>query len=345
MKSNSPRPLILSTLVFAALMFPAQWGAAQDSTKIVLPDFDRAWDFTNPVRTEAYFRSLLPRAEDSGDADYHAQLLTQIARAQGVRGDQGGRRRTLEKVRSMLTPETRVARIRYHLEFGRLLSRKRDKEGARIHYLKAWTLGTAEGPDGFPDEYADGFADEYAIDAAHMLGLTEKPRAALAWDLKALELARSTPDPRARNWTGPLYNNLGWLHYRNYLYPKALEWFDLANIWFTERRMTRDAWGVRWGRGITLRKLKRFEDALAVQKQLETEWNETGEIDARVLEEIGACLLALGRREESQPYYARAYTEYVSRYRLSEEERRRIETFRILGGFESDGASAADPGE
>lgn len=334
MKSKSCPAFALPTLVFVILMFPARWGAGQDSTKTVLPDFDRAWDFTNPVRTEAYFRSLLPGAEAAGDADYHAQLLTQIARAQGIQGDREGRRRTLEEVRSMLRPETKVARIRYHLEFGRLLSRERDQDGARAHYLKAWALGTAEG--------ADEFADEYAIDAAHMLGLTEKPKAALAWNLKALELARSTPDPRARNWTGPLYNNLGWLHYRNSLYPKALEWFDRANIWFTERRMTRDAWGVRWSRGITLRKLKRFEDALAVQKQLEKEWNETDEIDARVLEEIGACLLALGRREESQPYYARAYTEYISRYRMSNGERRRIEIFRILGGIESDGVSPMD---
>ena len=46
-------------------------------------DFDAAWDYGDPAASEQRFRELLPRAEQDGDRSYHAQLLTQIARAQG----------------------------------------------------------------------------------------------------------------------------------------------------------------------------------------------------------------------------------------------------------------------
>ena len=45
-----------------------------------LPDFDALWNFTDPVATAKAFRSLLPQAEASGDANYTAELLTQLAR-------------------------------------------------------------------------------------------------------------------------------------------------------------------------------------------------------------------------------------------------------------------------
>ena len=57
---------------------------AGDPTDQALTDFDSLWNYEAPARTEAAFRALLPAAEASGDAEHHIQLLTQIARAQGV---------------------------------------------------------------------------------------------------------------------------------------------------------------------------------------------------------------------------------------------------------------------
>jgi hypothetical protein len=44
-----------------------------------LPEFDALWNYSDPVKTEAAFLELVPRAEAAGDADYLAQLLTQVA--------------------------------------------------------------------------------------------------------------------------------------------------------------------------------------------------------------------------------------------------------------------------
>jgi len=45
-------------------------------------NFDSLWDFAQPAETETKFRALLPEIESNPSE--HAQLLTQIARAQGL---------------------------------------------------------------------------------------------------------------------------------------------------------------------------------------------------------------------------------------------------------------------
>jgi hypothetical protein len=53
--------------------------------KTELPDFDALWDYDDPAASERAFRALLPIAEASGDRNYHVELLTQIAQAEGLR--------------------------------------------------------------------------------------------------------------------------------------------------------------------------------------------------------------------------------------------------------------------
>lgn len=43
-----------------------------------------------------------------------------------------------------------------------------------------------------------------------MLAIVEQGDAALSWNLKALQRAESSDNPRAQNWLGSLYNNIGW---------------------------------------------------------------------------------------------------------------------------------------
>ena len=57
------------------------------ATGKTLPDFDALWDYDQPAKTEAAFRALLPQAEASGDSSYYIELLTQIARTQGLQRD------------------------------------------------------------------------------------------------------------------------------------------------------------------------------------------------------------------------------------------------------------------
>jgi len=52
-------------------------------------DFDQLWDFGQPDKTEQQFRALLDTHH--ADANYRLQLLTQIARAQGLQAQFEGK--------------------------------------------------------------------------------------------------------------------------------------------------------------------------------------------------------------------------------------------------------------
>ena len=57
------------------------------ATEKTLPDFDALWDYEQPAKTEVAFRALLSQAEASGNPSYYIELLTQIARTQGLQRD------------------------------------------------------------------------------------------------------------------------------------------------------------------------------------------------------------------------------------------------------------------
>ena len=94
--------------------------SAEEKQEEKLVNFDALWDYNNPKETEKKFRDLLPIAEKSGDASYFAQLLTQIARTEGLQGKFEDARKTLDSVEALLTPESTTPRIRFLLEKGRV---------------------------------------------------------------------------------------------------------------------------------------------------------------------------------------------------------------------------------
>ena len=90
-----------------------------------LPSFDALWNFDDPAGTEARFRELLPRARESSDPSYAAELLTQIARTQGLQQKFDQAHATLDQVDASLKPEMKVAKVRSLLERGRVLNSSR----------------------------------------------------------------------------------------------------------------------------------------------------------------------------------------------------------------------------
>ncbi|HEX6385768.1 MAG TPA: hypothetical protein VF177_13945, partial [Anaerolineae bacterium] len=68
---------------------------------MTLPDFDQLWDYSQPASTEERFRELLPAAEAAGDDSYLAQLLTQIARAQGLQRQFAAAHETLDEAEKL----------------------------------------------------------------------------------------------------------------------------------------------------------------------------------------------------------------------------------------------------
>jgi tetratricopeptide (TPR) repeat protein len=308
---------------------PEETSTMPDAAPPALADFDRLWDFDDPAGTEAKFRALLPAAEAAGDRPALLQIRTQIARTLGLqkRYDEAGRE--LEAVRSELAGAPDVVRVRWLLESGRVRNTSGDPAGARPLFEEAWSAARACGEDGF------------AVDAAHMVAIVAAPDEAIAWNERALELARTSPDPRAGKWKGSLLNNLGWTYHDLGRHEDAHRLFEEALAFRRERGEDGPIRIARWCVARCLRSLGRTEEALAAQRALlaESEADSANEPDGYVLEEIAECLLALGRAGEARPFFARAHAALSRDPWLPENEPERIARLAELGG--TSGAAGA----
>src|SRR5262245_42497239 len=250
-----------------------------------LPDFDARWDYDHPDSTEAVFRALLPQARASGNNDYVAQLLSQIARTQGLQMKFDDANKTLEEAQALLTPEMRVARVRVLLERGRVWNSSKHQDLAIPLFTAAWDLAREAGALGQPG------ADGYAVDAAHMLAIAQPGDISLQWNQTAINYAEHSQDPKARKWLGSLYNNEGWDYHGKGDYTKALEIFQKA---LEARRAEGDPGKIRiaeWCVARTLRSLQRNDEALEIQQRLLKEAQAAGQPDGFIFEEMGECLI------------------------------------------------------
>ena len=260
-----------------------------------LVDIDALWDFQHPDASERAFHNLLPAALSSGNATYHAELLTQIARAQGLQGHFDQAHTTLALAAQLLANAAPGAHIRYFLERGRVFHSSGDNSQARPAFVDAWELARKHG------EAA------YAIDAAHMLGIVEPLEDQLLWTERALGLAEETTDERARRWLGPLYNNLGWTYHDTGRYEEALDMFRRDVRFRHETGQIREARLARWAVGRTLRALEQYEEALRVQEALRNELECCGHEDGYVYEELGEILFATDQPDEARAYFRHAH--------------------------------------
>jgi len=291
-----------------------------------LLDFDKLWDYNDPAKTEKAFEELLPDAEGAGNCDYHAQLLTQIARTHSLRRQFDLAHGILDDVETLIVnidnpsnDVTQTTRVRLLLERGRTYNSAGDTNSARPLFQEAWERAQQAGED------------YHAVDAAHMLGICEPGDASLLWNNRAMEAAEASDDPRAREWLGPLYNNTGWTHHDAGEYDKALELFEKGLAWRTERDNQQATRIAKWTVGRAKRSLGRIEEALAMQQSLLEEHEAAGTSDGYVFEEIAECLLTLERPDEARPYFGRAYQELSKDGWLTENEPERLARLNRLG--------------
>jgi tetratricopeptide (TPR) repeat protein len=306
-------------LMAVAALLALSCGGSRESEVGTLPDFDSMWNYDDPAATEAEFKSLIPRARESDDADYYAGLLTQIARTQGLQRRLDEAHATLDSAYAVMEDRESVGMARYLLERGRVYNSSGEPDVAREYFLKAYDL-------------ADGIgADFYAVDALHMLGIVDPPEKQMGWNLMALALAESSEDERARKWRGSLYNNMGWTFHEQGEYEEALGMFEKS---LSFREEMDDSAGVliaKWTIARTLRSLDRVGEALEVQLGLEKDVEDYGlPPDGYVYEEIAECLLLLGRSRESKKYFGLAYEVLSRDDYLSANEPDRIERLRKL---------------
>jgi tetratricopeptide (TPR) repeat protein len=261
------------------------------------PDLDSLWDYDHPDASERKFRELLPAAVDSGDLSFMAQLLTQIARAEGLQQKFADAHKTLDRVEKALPKADDTARVRYLLERGRVFNSSRKTDDARTLFLEALDLALKSKEE------------PYAVDAAHMMAIVEPPEKQLQWNLKALGLAEDSQDEKARKWKGSLYNNIGWTYFDQEHYEEALAMFEKALKFREEQGDPANIRIAKWCVAKALRMMDHTEEALEMQEQLLQEYEAAGQTSGYVYEEIAECLLVTDREQEAQEWFAAAYRE------------------------------------
>ncbi len=280
-------------------------------------DFDSLWDFSKPDETEEKFGQLL--AELPQGDPIVPELLTQIARAQGLQHKFDEAHRTLDLVEKKLSNNPSRAKVRYLLERGRAYNSSGLADQARPLFEQAEEMATRLSED------------FHAVDAVHMLAILSSPPQSLSLNLRAIQLAESSKQERARNWLGSLYNNTGWSYHDLGDYESALEMFQKAETCYKSKGRVNETRTARWTVARTLRSMNRVAEALSHQIELEKEFETTGEEDGYVFEEIGECLLLLNRSEEASLYFARAYTLLSQDPWLAETDPQRLERLNKLG--------------
>jgi tetratricopeptide (TPR) repeat protein len=169
------------------------------------------WDFEDLDGSERRLRAQLEQ-EDS-DAG-RAEVLTQLARVETLRGDFEASARLLDEART-LAGTSPVATVRIELEHGRMLRSSGDPEAAFPFFRSAFEHALAAG-----DHFLAG-------DAAHMCAIAGSARGRMEeWTRRGLELTER--EQEAAYWAGPLLNNLGWAYFETGEYERALETFERA---------------------------------------------------------------------------------------------------------------------
>jgi tetratricopeptide (TPR) repeat protein len=236
------------------------------------------WDFGDLDVSEARFRAQL--AEETTDTG-RAEVLTQLARVEGLRGD-------FERCDALLDEAEALggAEVRVLLERGRRIRSSGQRGAGRAQFEQAFELARA------------GDEDVFAVDAAHMVAIVDDME---AWTARGVEIAASSGDPGVRYWLGPLYNNVGWSRYEAGDTAGALEAFELA-LASRERDDPRpDALAfARYGVGKALRAAGRAEEAAAMLEQC------VSLEDADFHEELAEAYAALGRGDDAREQAERA---------------------------------------
>lgn len=287
-----------------------------------LPDFDALWDYSDPEGTEEKFRGILLQFPEDDPA--FLELLTQIARAQGLQRRFELAHQTLDQVERRLGEIPSRPRVRYLLERGRVFNSSGKADEARPFFEQAWKLA---------ERLEEDF---YAVDAVHMLAIVAPPEESLSLNRQAIELAESSQQEKARNWLGSLYNNTGWSYHDMRDYVSALEIFEKAEAWRRSKGDVKETRIASWCVARTLRSLGRVDEALKRQMDLFHELDAAGENDGYVSEEIAECLFGLNRLEEARPHFREAYETLSQDAWLAEQEPERLARLKRLadGGME-----------
>ena len=255
-------------------------------------DIDSMWEYGDPAASEQRFRAALGK----GSADDDLELKTQIARTYSLRARYADAHRALDAIQPQLATATARVNARFLLERGRTLRSSGDSVASQPMFRQAYDVALGASEIGL------------AVDAAHMLALVTPLAEASAWTETGVKLARSAPaaDTKARSLLPALLNNHAWnLHDAGRLDDALPIFIEAETGWRATGRQPQGRIAT-WSVARCLRSMRRYDEALSLQRQLEREWTASGGIDGYVLEEIAENLDGLQRSAEARPYFARA---------------------------------------
>lgn len=308
---------VLAAGVFAAFAVGAGALSVEEPTQLDATALDAWWDFQRPDVSESRFRAELAGLTAGSPAAL--ELQTQIARAEGLQRKFDAARATLDGVEVALPRATPRSRVRYLLERGRVFNSSGAPAKAVPLFRDALDLARNSGEDFL------------AIDAAHMLGIAAPAAEQLKWNLEALAMTERTRDARSKRWLASLYNNIAWVYHERGEFATALEYFEKALPAWEQRGGSGNVRTARWAIARCLRSLKRYDDALAIQRALLEEQQDAGEVDGYVLEELGELNLARGDAAAAKPWFGKAYDALSQNAGLQTGEPARLERLRRLG--------------
>jgi tetratricopeptide (TPR) repeat protein len=248
------------------------------------------WDFDDLELSE---RRLMEQLEREADDAGRAEVLTQLARVEGLRGafDRCG---ALLDEAERLGAGSALVDVRVTLERGRMQRSSGDPAAAYPLFVDAFEHAATAG-----EQYLAG-------DAAHMAALAAPDDEGFrAWTRRGIELGER--EPAAAYWRGPLLNNLGWTLHEQGAHDEALTAFEQA-LAVREETPT-DEYAVevaRYAVAVGLRALDRPAEA-ASEAERAVGWAERRGRDAPYFhEELAEDYAALGRTDDAAEQAERA---------------------------------------
>ena len=256
-------------------------------------DIDALWHYNDPELSEEKFRAALDTVEGSE----RLELQTQIARTYSLRKEFDKAHTILDEVEKQLEESTPKAKIRYLLERGRAYNSSGKVDIARQHFIDAWEIGQ-------DPELIELIG--LAVDAAHMVAITHGGKSeGIAWNQKAIVLAESSSDPKAKGLLAALFNNVAWDLFDLGRSEEALEYFRKAESAWEARALPKNIHIAKWSVARCLRSLEQHQEAVAILFVLEEK--SQGTHNGFVYEELAENLLILNDQDKAQSYAQKAY--------------------------------------
>jgi tetratricopeptide (TPR) repeat protein len=238
------------------------------------------WDFSDLDASERRLRAALAA---EGDDSGRAEVMTQLARIDGLRGRYPDGQRLVADAEA-LAGEDDVVRARVLLERGRLLRLSGDLAAALPLFEEAF------------ESALRAHQDFIAADAAHMAALAGDM---VTWTQRGVELGEASP--AAAPWIAMLLSNLGWWRLQRGEYAEALAAYQgslAAHTRNGDKPYLREV--ARCGVAKSLRGLRRADEAVALLEHAVAWADGVGRPDRVFHEELAAAYSEVGREHDAE---------------------------------------------